>query len=213
MSFNQINNFDDMKKVILDLRKRPEVTLFRAWNNQATELEPATTVAHYEVPTSEGQLKFSIVYPLGCQNDPAQIIGINLVLKERHQQVVDNAREMDVPPFDYTSSLYLCFEKDSSQVDAWKCLEYLNRNDLMRDQVDAEYGVQRNASGTGSVSDATVYLEYSEIPTLLSKFPPVFSDMYGELVGVPTINYVFNPNNAPLSGPSYNNSSRQSYGR
>ena len=130
-----------MKKVILDLRKRPEVTPIGAWNNRATKLEPATTIAHYEVPTSEGQLKFSIVYPLGCQNDPAQIIGINLVLKERHLQVVDNARKMDVPPFDYTSSLYLCFEKGSSQVDACKCLEYLNRNDWMREQVDAQYGV------------------------------------------------------------------------
>lgn len=44
-------------------------------------------------------------------------------------------------------------------------------------------------------------------------FPPVFSDMYGELVDVTTIKYGFNPNNAPLSGPSYNNSNGQSYGR
>ena len=44
MSLNQINNFDDMKKAILDLRERREVTPIGAWNNPATQLEPATTV-------------------------------------------------------------------------------------------------------------------------------------------------------------------------
>ena len=213
MSLNQINNFDDMKKAILDLCKRLEVTPISVGSFHATELEPATTVAYYEAPTSEGQLKFSIVYSLGCQNNPDQIIGINLFLKERQLQVVDSARKMDVPPFDYTSSLYLYFKKGSSHVGARKCLEHLNRDDWRHDQVDAKYGVQRNASGTGSVSDATVYLEYSEIPALLLKFPPVFSDMYGKLVDVTTIKYGFDPNNEPLSGPGYNNSSGQSYGR
>lgn len=171
MSIKLINNFDDLKNRILDLKNdNDNVKLISVSCNGKTTTLPYRTVELYYQVTVEGndsELQFSVLYPEGCTDDDNEIIEIKLFFgaNQKTENTSDSKSVKGGIPYVsygyYANRIFLRFTP-------WSLPEVME------------------SSQSESVSDfqhKSVTVNYSDVPALLKEHSEIFSEMYATLIG------------------------------
>ena len=172
MSLNQINNFEELKQSIWkiisgegEIKAGPVSVELSGANN--------TTTVTYAAEVDNGQLKFSLVYPQGQQNDFNQITEINLFFFEHSKYAIGDSTNANLNMHFNNANKYL--------LGIFTNIDSLASYTQDRKHIRAKINVPQIGNEQPS-SNFNCIIGYGEILELLGNCPPVFTELYSKIV-------------------------------